>query len=416
MRPVRYLRGFPMSGRFHLRREANGRRRALEDALALDQKVQMNQFLTAHPDVEQERQKIESKHLWARALANTITEKGIYALFGTVSRTAAVGMLGAIGAPLAAAGMGGFVARGRAKETLREEARLARKGAGKTFEAVKSTGERVRRESRDYVKAEVLAKRIDSLIYKSHIYGPKGDLAAQQLDRLLKYSDAKLKDGLINFGAREEGIKNQFELIKELGMARAGLAARNGKSETHARLEAVLRGRKEKISAKEKKYVRSQILKGALLAGGFASAGRAVAEYFYSGDRPSYVLAAPDEEAEIGHEIKKATGAEMRGIAPPETPLATPDEEAEIGRAIKKATGAELKGSLEFTPEQLTETVKSGDSVWKIAERKLEELYGTKFTELDPARKTYVIDAVKDEVSDRLKEQGLNPDRLKIGQ
>src|SRR3989344_716777 len=386
MRPVRYLRGFPMSGRFHLRREANGRRRALEDALALDQKVQMNQFLTAHPDVEQERQKIESKHLWARALANTITEKGIYALFGTVSRTAAVGMLGAIGAPLAAAGMGGFVARGRAKETLREEARLARKGAGKTFEAVKSTGERVRRESRDYVKAEVLAKRIDSLIYKSHIYGPKGDLAAQQLDRLLKYSDAKLKDGLINFGAREEGIKNQFELIKELGMARAGLAARNGKSETHARLEAVLRGRKEKISAKEKKYVRSQILKGALLAGGFASAGRAVAEYFYSGDRPSYVLA-------------------------------TPDEEAEIGRAIKKATGAELKGSLEFTPEQLTETVKSGDSVWKIAERKLEELYGTKFTELDPARKTYVIDAVKDEIAKNPEKFGLeNADKIKIGQ
>ena len=396
---------------------ANGRRRALEDALALDQKVQMNQFLTANPDVEQELQKIESKHLWARALANTITEKGIYALFGTVSRTAAVGMLGAIGAPLAAAGMGGFVARGRAKETLREEARLARKGAGKTFEAVKSTGERVRRESRDYVKAEVLAKRIDSLIYKSHIYGPKGDLAAQQLDRLLKYSDAKLKDGLINFGAREEGIKNQFELIKELGMARAGLAARNGKSETHARLEAVLRGRKEKISAKEKKYVRSQILKGALLAGGFASAGRAVAEYFYSGDRPSYVLAAPDEEAEIGHEIKKATGAEMRGIAPPETPLATPDEEAEIGRAIKKATGAELKGSLEFTPEQLTETVKSGDSVWKIAERKLEELYGTKFTELDPARKTYVIDAVKDEIAKNPEKFGLeNADKIKIGQ
>jgi|GEM_PF-5393874 len=107
---------------------------------------------------------------------------------------------------------------------------------------------------------------------------------------------------------------------------------------------------------------------------------------------------------------------ELQGEAPPETPIAPPDEEAKIGHAIKEPTGAEMKGAIEFTPEQLREFVKSGDSVWKNVERKLEALYGTEFAKLNPAQKTFAIDWIKDEISDRLKEQGLNPDKLKIGQ
>ncbi|MDD5626815.1 MAG: hypothetical protein PHW01_02270 [Patescibacteria group bacterium] len=58
-----------------------------------------------------------------------------------------------------------------------------------------------------------------------------------------------------------------------------------------------------------------------------------------------------------------------------------------------------------------------GDSVWKMAKRALAEKYGSRFTNLDEARRTYVIDAVKDKIAKNPARFGLiDIDRVKIGQ
>ncbi len=81
---------------------------------------------------------------------------------------------------------------------------------------------------------------------------------------------------------------------------------------------------------------------------------------------------------------------------------------------------APVKGAevlTEAQAESYIETVKKGDSVWKLAERQLAEHYKEKFTELDEARKTYLIDAIKDKIAADPTKFGLeNVDKLKVGQ
>lgn len=86
-----------------------------------------------------------------------------------------------------------------------------------------------------------------------------------------------------------------------------------------------------------------------------------------------------------------------------ETPSPSPEE--------KKTTDEEpppTEAPEKVTPrEELIIQAKPGDSVWKITERTLGELYNGKFSSLDEAQKTYVIDAIKDRVGER---------KLKVGE
>jgi len=74
------------------------------------------------------------------------------------------------------------------------------------------------------------------------------------------------------------------------------------------------------------------------------------------------------------------------------------------------------------TNEHLTsniETVTKGSSLWKLIEHRLQSdrFIGEQFTGLDEARKTYIIDAIKDRIAANPKAFGLdNIDQLKIGQ
>jgi len=67
--------------------------------------------------------------------------------------------------------------------------------------------------------------------------------------------------------------------------------------------------------------------------------------------------------------------------------------------------------------EGFTETAGKGDSVWKMAEDQLEKYYGGKFSGLDKATQTHLIDAVKDKVAENSEKFGLEDvDKLKVGQ
>src|SRR3989338_6341300 len=54
----------------------------------VDGMVRMNQFFNTHPDAEQELAKIENGVLWKKVVANTLTEKAGYGLFGYGARWA----------------------------------------------------------------------------------------------------------------------------------------------------------------------------------------------------------------------------------------------------------------------------------------------------------------------------------------
>lgn len=63
------------------------------------------------------------------------------------------------------------------------------------------------------------------------------------------------------------------------------------------------------------------------------------------------------------------------------------------------------------------ETAKPGDSVWKMAERQLEQHFGEKFTSLEGPEKTHIIDAIKDRVAENPQAFGLqNIDQVAAGQ
>lgn len=62
-------------------------------------------------------------------------------------------------------------------------------------------------------------------------------------------------------------------------------------------------------------------------------------------------------------------------------------------------------------------TVAKGDNLWNIIDKKLDNIYGSKFDGLGEARKTYILDSIKDEISRNPGAYGIkNIDELQVGQ
>lgn len=107
---------------------------------------------------------------------------------------------------------------------------------------------------------------------------------------------------------------------------------------------------------------------------------------------------------------------ERADLAPdktPETPVETDASEiSETEASTKTASEVSIVSSAGFV-----EVAEKGDSIWKMAENQLEKHYGEKFSDLSPAQRTYVIDAIKDKIAANPKEFRLdNVDKLKMGQ
>lgn len=121
------------------------------------------------------------------------------------------------------------------------------------------------------------------------------------------------------------------------------------------------------------------------------------------------VMAATGAGVAIG--LSLAEGSLFAAPKPevPEGEVPSPSK-APTGEVLPeaKAPAVEISG---------IETAKPGDSIWKMTERQLEVRYGEKFTSLDEARKTYVIDAIKDKVAENPGKFGLTDiDEIKTGQ
>ena len=68
-------------------------------------------------------------------------------------------------------------------------------------------------------------------------------------------------------------------------------------------------------------------------------------------------------------------------------------------------------------PDKFFETAQKGDSIWKMAEDQLNKHYGERFSGLEEAQKTYLIDAIKDKVAENPEGFGMTDvDELKVDQ
>lgn len=238
----------------------------------IDGKVQLNQFLNNHPEVEKQLQGVKDKKIWLRALANVVTERGIYAGVGFLTRTATMSLIGLVGAPLAAAGMGGFIARKRGKETLKERELLSRRG-----EKDKS------HEAKKYSEVKKVSDKIDLLISKlqdENLSDKKRKAYEKSLKVSVDWIDDKLDKGLINFGEIDNRVFNQYNLINALGQGKAWSEGYELDEKYQKRFDLAVNERDSKAEKARKKYLRGQMVRGAIMSAGFATAGYAIRHYF----------------------------------------------------------------------------------------------------------------------------------------
>lgn len=277
-------------------------------------RIELNKFFSNHPDIEKEFQSIKSPLVWKRAFSG-IFEKGGYMSVGFISRTATVKLAGAVFLPLTAMLIGGWKARSKANQTIRETKMKARRGV---------EDEKFRKNVEDYVDAEYLHESINDLmdILDEAEGSKKSDKRRTEALKSLRFhlEDAqnKLEDGTVNFGGIKEAAYNQYKLVSQLskGFARVDSYAFFGeeygasgrevvdlgvyyeyekdkvdnskfnfvgtRSQYEADLEAIkklLKSREDAASEEERGYKTREMLKGAGMAAAFSAAGALFREY-----------------------------------------------------------------------------------------------------------------------------------------
>lgn len=248
----------------------------------IESKIRMNQFLNTHPIAEQQIQSIESDAIWAQAVKNVITERGIYFGAGVATRSIGFGLLGAIALPAAATIMGGWMARKRAAATLREREIAARHGKKDTS-----------KEARNSVTADGLTKKIETLLTRIEAEDDEvkrtGYLASLQVR--LEYTQNKLDEGLIDFGSVDRRIVNQYGLMDMITMGSSTVAvieAEQGRvpaqftMDTRERLDQFLESKGKNISNAQQDYLRKQMIYGAGLGAASFAAGYLVRDIMQS--------------------------------------------------------------------------------------------------------------------------------------
>ncbi|AKM78349.1 MAG: hypothetical protein UY31_C0074G0002 [Candidatus Wolfebacteria bacterium GW2011_GWE1_48_7] len=249
----------------------------------MEHKIRLNQFLNTHPDAEKQIASIESDTLWKKVIGNVATERGIYFGAGVAARTSAIGLFGAVGLPLAAVGMGGWMARKRAAEMLRDREQAARKGKRD-----------ISRDTRTVMgTASTMADKIDTLLKKieSESNEEKRAQLVALLDVRLMHTEGKVRKGAVDFGGRDHRIINQYHLSDALTRASAFLSVRDAelgttpetfKKDIEQALRVIAQSKNEKISQAQKDYLRKQMIYGAGLGIGFFSAGRYAQEIVHA--------------------------------------------------------------------------------------------------------------------------------------
>jgi|GEM_PF-6029001 len=246
----------------------------------IDERVRTDQLLSTHPEAKEELESIKDSALWLKVFQNAGVERAAYFVGGGLSRLLTVSMFGVIAAPAVTGLAGGIKARSRAKEGLRESDTLARRG-------VKDKGG-MAQNMIDVTKNKT-AEKLDKLtdeIAKETDHEKRGELIARLRERI-KYTQDKLEDGKVSFGAFSERIKNQLDLSQALGRASvASLENPEYAGKTYAEVLSknvadFMAKKDEAIDKKRSSYLNNAMVKGALISAGFGAAGRVASEFVF---------------------------------------------------------------------------------------------------------------------------------------
>mgnify|MGYP001592668531 CR=1 FL=1 len=313
--------------------------------------IRMQQFFNTNRDIEKELYDIKNKNILVKIFKNTAGEKAVYMAGGYLARASAIGVFGAIGAPLGAAITGGWIAGSRASKELAEREKLARKGVeDKSLQA------------KNFVKAEnlsgkleevlVIAKNIDDLLV-AQPDSPEIKKIASSLFARIKYTKEKLDNGLVNFGQETSAMLNRYNLLQKL--AEAGVMAemiKDGGSNLNLekRLDSFLDLKRKNISKKRRNYIIKKAFQGAGIAASFAFGGYLIrhfaGEWFGWDKKTEAAIKTSGEIKEVENAVPGGVTAISENYPPEETMIINrgvrampesypPKETIIIGRGVR---------------------------------------------------------------------------------
>ncbi|MCR4274541.1 MAG: hypothetical protein NUW02_00610 [Candidatus Campbellbacteria bacterium] len=337
-------------------------------------RVRMDQLFSTHPEAEAQIQKITDEKVWVRSLKDIVTERGIYFGAGFATRAMTGALLGTLGLPLAAAGMGGFMARRRAQKTLKEQQAGARRGVDDTS----TTAENIIHVDESKKKINHLIQRIENETDEA-----KKETLFSQLEERIYYTENKIYTSKMDFGTFNDRLKNQLDIVQAMSHASTFVASHEGvgdanhKAELEQRLDALTGLHEEKIKDSQKKFLRDQMVHGAIMGAGFSMAGYVLRHF--APDMFGWPKRAPEmfksvsgntelSENDIAMIPSRGT---FHGIGPQDEIVYSKDaaSTANIAEIIKSAHHADAveSGVFESAPHPELIDIERGGNIWNSA-------------------------------------------------
>lgn len=351
-----------------LKKEKDGERGAALYINDIEGKIKINQFLNTHPGVEEQLKNIKDKNLWRQVMKDIVTERGIYATAGFLTRTFTISMIGLAGAPLAAAGLGGFLARKRAKEATRENIKAARKGEkGRA----KELGGRL--ENAGDLASE-LKQLMDIINDKEEFSEEERGEAAKTLGAVINRIEKEINDGLVNYGMGAERLQNQYGLINNLFFSKTMMVVQEN-DDLQKHLNQFIEAKEGRMSKTQKKYLRDQMIRGAIISAGLATVGYAIRHFLFEGgvfkETPSTGGRPGGAELPKTGSGKGGSLSDVKEVPPTGKPVPA----APTGEEAPKALGVETGGTTSTPGAPAPEVVeiwgktevKSGESPLHLA-------------------------------------------------
>lgn len=245
--------------------------------------------------------------------------------------------------------------------------------------------------------AAITAKRV----FGGLVTGTSVSLGFEARSR--KKAEKKIEKKMEEFGEKLSKVEEELNLKSEEGGISEGTIERERLQLLEGRITEEI---KEVTSEERLKVIKNQNSRHLIygIAAGIAGAVVApkifsyISEFIHAGHFPGHGGGLEPNEPKVS-----------QPTVTPETPVSkvpVPENAPSQGGLTSEVEAGEGKIIFE---------VKEGDSLWKFIGEQLEEYEG--FSELAAEQKTYVLDALKDQVAEAPEKFGLeNPDILEVGQ
>jgi len=344
-----------------------------------ERNVTMTQWLHVHPEASSQLAEIADRNVWRRAFGAMLTERGLQTALGGIARSTAVTLAGAMALPFAAAGTGALFAGLRVRAAQRERTKMARRGA----------------RDRSF-SAESVFPILGNNEYGKHSIGLVGKLRrdidnldtdtdkVRAIDRLsarLQYTEAKMKEGALDFGTGAARIVAGYELLRVLSEAKSLLNTQSvvPVGGISAKIEKWIKSSAGKRKNNRRDEIIMRGIGGAIVGSAFAYLGaelRALGEHFGwwghqgTGTEIAREHIAPSPKTPAIKLFPSTTDHAITATPPHEQiPPPVIPEVPVSNEAASVIPRTPINAIQEHLPsEQYTKTIEKGGSLWRAAQ------------------------------------------------